>query len=277
LLSTSQTKQSLLQQRFATSPHPEVQAAAGTLTAENRVLSSIMATAHSHMSFLRGGPVQESVATSTVPLTAITDGTPLTLYLVLPPDKLVSHGRLLRLWLGVVLSLFARRKAIPPQPTLLLVDEAAQLGHLEPLLTAITLLRGYGVKVWSFWQDLAQLKTLYPHSWATLLNNCQVQQFFAPASPHAAAEIETYLAGSNTEPVAGLSANDVLVSRKGRRPRVLRRADYRRDVEFMGRFEPNPFYRHHRPAADPSAIHTFGDNVLSFPTRRPPADPGCTL
>ena len=56
-----------------------MQAAAATLATEYRVLSSIMATAHSHMSFLRGGPVQESLAVSTVPLSAITDGTPLTL------------------------------------------------------------------------------------------------------------------------------------------------------------------------------------------------------
>jgi len=135
LLALAGADLSTLGLRFGTSPHPEVQAASASLSTEFRVLSSIMATAQSHMCFLRGGPVQESVATSTIPLNAITDGAPLTLYLVLPPDKLVSHGRLLRLWLGVVLSLFSRRKVIPPKPTLLLVDEAAQLGHLEPLLT----------------------------------------------------------------------------------------------------------------------------------------------
>ena len=47
--------------------------------------------------------------------------------------------------------------------TLMLLDEAAQLGTLPQLRQAITLLRGYGVRVWSFWQDLSQLINLYPN------------------------------------------------------------------------------------------------------------------
>jgi len=70
----------------------------------------------------------------------------------------------------------------------------------------------------------------------------------------------------------------VLVSRKGHKARILRRADYRRDIEFMGRFEPNPFYRHRGPtgSATPPG-QDLGANVVAFPHRRPPPEPGCTL
>ena len=261
--------------RWLGSPRAEVQAAAAALHYDPRVLSSILATAQTHTSFLRSGPVQDALASSTIRLADITAGTPMTLYLVLPPDKLVSHGRLLRLWLGVVLAALSRRREIPPVPTLLLVDEAAQLGTLEPLLTAVTLLRGYGVKVWSFWQDLAQLKTLYPQSWTTLLNNCQSQQIFAPASPHAAADLEEYLAGASPVALSSLGPDDVLVTRKGERPRVLRRADYRHDPQYAGQFDANPFYRHRAQPA--TAPETRSGNVLAFPEQRPHPEPRCRL
>ena len=45
--------------------------------------------------------------------------------------------------------------------------EAAQLGTLGALRQAVTLLRGYGLQVWSFWQDLSQVRNLYPQDWQT--------------------------------------------------------------------------------------------------------------
>ena len=42
----------------------------------------------------------------------------------------------------------------------------------------MTLLRGYGLQTWSFWQDPSQLQNLYPNDWPTMVNNCRAVQCF---------------------------------------------------------------------------------------------------
>ena len=84
----------------------------------------------------------------------------------------------MRLLLATLLTTLVRRKTMPEVRTLLLLDECARLGALPHLKTALTLLRGYGVMVWSLWQDLSQMKTLYPTDWETILNNSSVVQVF---------------------------------------------------------------------------------------------------
>lgn len=158
-----------------------------------RTRASIAATACSHLTFIHQGAVARSLEATTFSLDALKSGRPMTIYLVLPPDKLITHGKLLRLWLGVLLRVLTGRIERPPIPTLLLVDEAAQFGPLDELRTAITLMRGYGVRVWTFWQDLSQLRRTYPDDWESLLNNCATHQYFGammrfspgPRIPHA--------------------------------------------------------------------------------------------
>ena len=41
-----------------------------------------------------------------------------------------------------------------------MLDEAAQIGELPILRDSIALLRGYGVKVWSLYQDVPQHKAV---------------------------------------------------------------------------------------------------------------------
>ena len=236
--------------QLSRSVDPDIAAARSILFTTPRTLSGIISTAATHMSFLRGGSVARTIASSSIELTDITAGLPMTLYIIIPPDKLRSHNRLLRMWLAMLITTISRRTSIPAKPTLMLVDEAAQLGHLPQLLTANTLMRGYGLKLWTFWQDLSQLQSCYPLDWPTFLNNCTTQQFFAPASPFAASQLNDYLAGTTPKPLSQMSADDVLVSQSGRAPIVLRRASYLSDRVFQGRYDPNPFYAHH-PRPDP--------------------------
>ena len=122
--------------------------------------------------------VRAALGPSTFDLADWMRGAPLDIYLIFPPDKLDSHRGLLRLWLGTLLAVLLRRTEVAEPKTLLLLDEAAQLGTLPHLRTALTLLRGYGVRVWSLWQDLSQLRLLYPLDWETILNNSGVIQAF---------------------------------------------------------------------------------------------------
>jgi type IV secretion system protein VirD4 len=250
-------------------PNLEMRAAAAILNMPgmHRTRTSIMSTACSHVSFIRSGPVQASLATSTIDLAAVQRGDPVTIYLVLPPDKLVSHGKLLRLWLGTLMTMLTRRRECPPVPTLLLIDEAAQLGPLQEFRTAVTLMRGYGVRCWSFWQDLAQLRQIYPRDWQSLVNNCAVQQYFGLSTPQAAAEISDYLDGASPKPIGHLADDEALLIRRGERPAIVVRPNYLEDKAFVGQFANNPFFRRHASGTWAEALPPVPGrtNVLAFP------------
>ncbi|MBN8913905.1 MAG: type IV secretory system conjugative DNA transfer family protein, partial [Rhizobiales bacterium] len=226
----------------------------------DRTRNSILSTASSHLGFLRNGPVRDCLSNSTLAVTDITDGAPMTLYLVLPPDKLRSHGALLRLWLGTVLMAIARRKQAPAVPTLLLVDEAAQLGELEQLRSAITLMRGYGVRVWTFWQDISQLKQIYSRDWQSLLNNSPTQQFFGGTTPSSKAELLDYLTASLRRPLETLKPDELVLVRHGD-VEHLKRVNYLTDRALSARARANPFYANRRLAVSPRPCP---DNVVKL-------------
>jgi len=207
----------------------------------DRTRSSILSTASSHLGFLRNGPVRECLSRSTFAVSDITDGAPITIYLVLPPDKLRSHGSLLRLWLGTVLMAIARRQQVPALPTLMLVDEAAQLGELEHLRSAITLMRGYGMRVWTFWQDVSQLKRVYPRDWESIVNNSTTLQLFGTVTRRT---LDTLEIDGSAPPN---QANQQLLVRRPDGTATLIRPNYRTDRAFLGMSAPNPF--HGQPAA----------------------------
>lgn len=204
--------------------------------------SCIISCASSHTSFLRTGLVLKSFDRSTISIADVAAGLPMTIYLVLPPDKLLSHGKVLRLWVGVLMSVLSTRRHKPELPTLFLIDEAAQLGELNELRTAITLLRGYGVKVWSFWQDLAQLKRLYP-DWESILNNCSVQQYFGATTPHAERALEELLPRRSCIRPGALDPGSAILITPGNDAQVVKLPNYLNDSALAAEAMPNPFYQ----------------------------------
>lgn len=204
-----------------------------------RTRASIMATAQAHMGFLRSPAVHTCLTDSTITLDDITAGAMQTIYLILPPDKLITHSKLLRLWIGVMLAAISRRKRAPHQPTLFLLDEAAQLGPMAELKVALTLMRSYGVRVWTFWQDLSQLKATYPGEWESIVNNSNVQQHFGAKAPPSRASLRSYL--GDALPKNELSETQQLIF-SGASTKVLRRPSYLHDALFKGLASPNPFH-----------------------------------
>ena len=109
-----------------------------------------------------------------------TDPHGFTLYLVLPLRTMATHAR----WLRMVVSLLvARMEAVetPPatgHPVLAVLDEANVLGHMRTIEQSAGFMAGYGLKLWSVWQDLSQLKRHYRESWETFLGNAGTLVFF---------------------------------------------------------------------------------------------------
>jgi type IV secretion system protein VirD4 len=154
----------------------------------------MLSTIDAHLSPLASPSAIRAMQSSVISVTDIINGAPATIYITVPPSKLTSHRAILRLWIGsLLLALMRRAPGLYPQATLVMVDETAQLGPMAELETAITLMRGFGVQVWTFWQDLDQIRAIYPRGWRTIINNAGVLQSFGIRNSQGAAELETLL------------------------------------------------------------------------------------
>lgn len=103
-----------------------------------------------------------------------------TLYLVLPPDALGPRGTFLRLFVSMTLNVMMSDLAGKEDPRcLFLLDEFYSLGTLDIVAQAMGLMRGYGVQLWPFLQDLGQLRKLYgDHLSDTFFGNSDAHIFF---------------------------------------------------------------------------------------------------
>lgn len=92
------------------------------------------------------------------------------IYLILPTEYLITEARYLRLVLLVAMSQFMRSEKGTYQ-VLCMLDEFANLGALKIIENGYGIIAGHGVTLWSFVQNLTQLKTLYPNNWEVFIAN----------------------------------------------------------------------------------------------------------
>lgn len=118
-------------------------------------------------------------------------------FLVLPPDRLATYSRWLRLLVSQSLIDMARDPAKPAAPVLYLLDEFAALGHLAPVERAMGLMAGYGVQLWPILQDVHQLRATYGQRAGTFLSNAGVLQVFG-VNDHDSARLVSDLLGQET-------------------------------------------------------------------------------
>ena len=190
-----------------------------------------------------------------------------TVYLVLPPDRLATYARWLRLMLAQGLTDLARAPASPARPVLFLLDEFAALGRLEPVERAMGLMAGYSIQLWPILQDVHQLRALYERRAGTFLSNAGVLQIFG-VNDHDSAKLVSDLLGQETvvfetmsraidSDETGISFGSQHVARPlltpdevrtlredyqllflaGQRPIVAAKLKYYADREFAGRFD----------------------------------------
>jgi type IV secretion system protein VirD4 len=217
----------------------------------------IRSTALTFVKCLGSQAVARALERSTFALRDLLEGRPLTVYLIVPPEKLDSHRALLRLWVATLLTTVVRRKRLPERRTLFLLDEAAQLGQMPLLRQAITLLRGYGLQTWTFWQDLSQLRRLYRHDWPTMVGNAAVLQVFG-VPPHAVGTGWATLFGRRARELHRLGNDEMLLVTPDERCRRQRRGNYLCDELFAGLFDANERFLRGRPVARPGALQARG-------------------
>ena len=190
-----------------------------------------------------------------------------TVFLVLPPDRLSTYSRWLRLLITQSLLEMACTSGKPAVPVLYLLDEFAALGHLAPVERAMGLMAGYGVQLWPILQDVHQLRATYGQRAGTFLSNAGVLQIFG-VNDHDSARLVSDLLGQETvvfqtmgraldsektgisygeqhvgrplltpDEVRNLPENLELLFLAGQRPIVAGKLAYYADGEFKGAFD----------------------------------------
>lgn len=204
--------------------------------------SGILSTTQSYLKVVNSDSALRSLSKSTINLDAVRRGDPMTIYIVIPPDKLESHGALLRLWVGALMLTVMGRKRRPKRSTLFLLDECAQLGEFGPLRQSMTLLRGYGLQVWPFFQDLSQLQRLYPKDWRTIFNNAGVFQLFGVANHLMAKESADLIGDLDADVLRALPKDRQIIAQSGDKAYSARLPDYLQDAPFKNLWDPNPMF-----------------------------------
>jgi type IV secretion system protein VirD4 len=74
----------------------------------------------------------------------------------------------------------AQSPAALDRPVLALLDEQAKLRYMEIIETSVALLRGYRVRIWSIFQDINQIKSIYKDAWETFISNAGIIQVMTP-------------------------------------------------------------------------------------------------
>lgn len=233
----------------------EAKAIAGQMLNDGgRTVESIYSTVRTATDVFKDGQLRDSVSASDVDLKTLAMQKT-AVFVCLSPADLDRCQAWLRLFFGSVMRGLTKYYN-PARKVVLLMDEFPTLGALKEFETASGFLAGYGVTLWPVMQDLTQLKSLYPNSWETFVNNAIVRHYLAVGDnftadyiskrmPKDLVFIENVSDGSSREMVKTFEPQDVMswpniiTEVKGMdRPASLKPKPH---WEINGNGGPNPF------------------------------------
>jgi type IV secretion system protein VirD4 len=199
--------------------------------ADQNTRPSVLGSVQSHLRLFDSDLTRRLTDTTTMDIDGFVAGKPMSLYIIVPPFRLCAYRPLLRMWLSGLLLLLTQRRHPPKERTLMLCDEIGNLGRLEALLMATTLLAGGGLTVWSFWQNAAQLQ-IYGSQANTLLDNAGVIQIFGIQNYRMAQDLANVIGGISADELLKLPKSEqmLLVESKLQRCRQVRHYE---DREFL--------------------------------------------
>jgi len=245
----------------------------------DRERGSVLSSARRHTAFLDDPRIARTLARSDFSLRDLKH-TPMTVYVVLPADKLRGgNARFVRGLVNDALAGVMADTVTPFHKVAFLLDEFAQLGRMTAIEDAISLVRGFGVALWLFLQDMDQLK-IYPKRGSFIANatsqffntrDLETAKYVSDSLGKATIEFETAnrgkSGGSNVGGGGGsfnrgsssgasqqfhgrelLTPDEVMREKRaivfvaGEPAWLLDRIDYRTDAEYHGRFDPNPYH-----------------------------------
>jgi type IV secretion system protein VirD4 len=155
--------------------------------AGEKTFGIIMACMMQATDFIKSPVLQESLK-SGFKLSDLSNGN-VALYIIIPPDKLQSHSRWLRLIVTTSMRAVVRN---PDKRVCFILDEFSALGYLSEVEVALSTYAGYGITVWPILQSLIQLQAHYK-TWETFIGNTAVRHYFNVSDNFTAEYVSTAL------------------------------------------------------------------------------------
>lgn len=166
-------------QKMAKSGHHIVSSTgARSIQKDPKLLSNVLASAQAQTHFLDSTRIRDCISVSDFKFEDLKT-TKMTIYLVLPADRLNAFGRWLRLLVQQAITVNARNIAEKPEkPILFILDEFAALGRLSMVEQAYGLMAGFGLQIWGIVQDFNQLERIYDKGWQSFVSNSGMINYF---------------------------------------------------------------------------------------------------
>lgn len=241
-----------------------------TLHDEDKLNLSIISTAVTATNFLDDPSLAKNLSSNNIDFQKFrTEKT--TLYIILPAKYLTIYAKWFKLVITSALNTFTQSPE--GEKVLFMLDECSLLGRLNALETAISYARGFGIQIWSFWQDIHQLYDIYGKRAESFLANAGVQQYFTPneittckkiserlgdntaltrsstkviqgalISSNSSTESETKIPFMSSTELLGLAYGEQIIFLAGSKEAILaEKHDYQ--CGAFGYYSPNPFDR----------------------------------
>lgn len=167
-------------------------------------LSGIVSTAMSFLTLYRDPILARNTSKSDFTISDIITGDkPMSFYFIAPPSDLQRIIPLMRLFINLCCSrlmekskMIRRNNKSKSHELLLMLDEFPALGKMDALKTALTFMRGYGLRAFLICQELDQLYEIYGDK-NPILGQCNIRIAYAPNTEGTARKISA-LAGETT-------------------------------------------------------------------------------
>ncbi len=227
------------------------------MTNSDKEFGSVMSNAFEATGFIKSPSLRESLKGSDEFTAEDLAAGNVTVYLCIPFDRLTSHNAWLRL---VVTSLMRSVIRKPGKDVCFLIDEANSFGFHSEVLTAMSAYAGFGVHIWSIFQDLSQIENIYGKNWQTFIANSSVRHYFNISDNFSADYLEKHFGMSSVPTyndkgtISGATARPLVTGDEIRResgemiytvidqlpPTKIEKAPYyETDLDY----DPNPYHK----------------------------------
>ena len=205
---------------------------------EKETRPCVLGTVQTHLRLFDSDLTRRLTDTSSMDVDALIAGESMSIYIIVPPFRLTAYRPLLRMWLSGLLLAMTRRKTPPKERTLMLCDEAGRLGSMDAVLTAATLLRSWGFTLWTFWQNVDQLK-VYGAQANTIVDNAGVIQIFGVRNKRMAQDLADIVGNISADELLSMPTDEqfLLMEGKGLRCKQVR---YYSDRQLFQFAKPRP-------------------------------------
>jgi type IV secretion system protein VirD4 len=151
------------------------------ISPQNNEMNSVLSTALTQTRWLDSRPIKNDLSGGTYDFSQMKQR-PVTVYLILPARRLVTHSTWLRLMITSIVQPLMKDTRAAKVPVLLMLDEYFPLarGGFSVIEDNMAMFRGFGLKLWTVFQDLSQAIRLYGNSWESFVANAGVLQSYAP-------------------------------------------------------------------------------------------------